>query len=58
MSLSEEESKNIKMTNSTPPDIILMCLKDDVLHKLCDLFPATKENMLRRAMYRRRKFMA
>lgn len=39
------------------PDIIFMCIGKDVLNDLCDLFPQTAENIKRRSLERRHRFM-
>ena len=39
------------------PDIIFMCISKDVLCELCDLFPQTAENIKRRSLERRHRFM-
>lgn len=47
-------------TTGTPeqlPDIIFMCISKVVLCDLCDLFPQTAENIKRRSLERRHRFM-
>ena len=39
------------------PEIIFMCIGKDELNNLCELFPQTKENIKRRSLERRQKFM-
>ena len=44
--------------NSEPmPDIIFMCISKNELLELCDLFPQTAENIKRRSLERRQRFM-
>jgi hypothetical protein len=40
------------------PDIIFMCVNKDKLDNLCDLFPQTADNIERKALERRKRFMA
>jgi len=44
-------------TNEPMPDIIFMCISKDALLELCDLFPQTAENIKRRSLERRYRFM-
>ena len=39
------------------PDIIFMCISKDVLQELCELFPQTADNIKRRSLERRFRFM-
>jgi hypothetical protein len=39
------------------PDIIFMCCSNEHLNDFCDLFPQTAENIKRRSLLRRKKFM-
>ena len=39
------------------PDIIFMCISKTELQDLCDLFPQTAENIKRRSLERRLRFM-
>ena len=39
------------------PDIIFMCISKEVLCELCELFPQTAENIKRRSLERRHRFM-
>ena len=39
------------------PDIIFMCISKNELQDLCDLFPQTAENIKRRSLERRLRFM-
>jgi hypothetical protein len=39
------------------PDIIFMCISKNELLELCDLFPQTAENIKRRSLERRQRFM-
>ena len=39
------------------PDIIFMCCSNEHLLEFCDLFPQTAENIKRRSLQRRKKFM-
>ena len=39
------------------PDIIFMCCSNEHLKDFCDLFPQTAENIKRRSLQRRKKFM-
>ena len=50
-----EDKKNGNF--ETMPDIIFMCISKDVLQELCDLFPQTAENIKRRSLERRHRFM-
>jgi hypothetical protein len=43
--------------NEPMPDIIFMCISQDVLNELCDLFPQTAENLKKRSLERRLRFM-
>ena len=40
------------------PDIIFMCVNKDKLDNLCGLFPQTADNIERKALERRKRFMA
>ena len=40
------------------PDIIFMCVNKDKLDNLCELFPQTADNIERKALERRKRFMA
>ena len=39
------------------PDIIFMCISKNEILELCDLFPQTAENIKRRSLERRQRFM-
>ena len=39
------------------PDVMFMCVNKDDLLNLCELFPETKNNLLKIALERRKKFM-
>ncbi len=39
------------------PDIYFMCIAKDILNDLCDLFPQTADNIKRRSLERRHRFM-
>jgi hypothetical protein len=39
------------------PDIIFMCISKEILLSLCDLFPQTADNIKRRSLERRQRFM-
>ena len=43
--------------NEVLPDIIFMCCSMEHLNEFCDLFPQTAENIRRRSLQRRKKFM-
>lgn len=45
------------MSNEPMPDIIFMCIEKKLLLEFCDLFPQTAENIKRRALERRKRFM-
>ena len=47
-----------KGLNSEPmPDIIFMCIDKNLLLEFCELFPQTAQNIKRRALERRKRFM-
>jgi len=46
-----------KGSNDHLPDIIFMCCSNEHLNEFCDLFPQTAENIKRRSLQRRKKFM-
>ena len=50
------DDKKVGMSEPMP-DIIFMCIGKDVLNELCDLFPQTAENIKRRSLERRHRFM-
>ena len=52
---SNEERKNGPA--DPMPDIIFMCISKNELQDLCDLFPQTAENIKRRSLERRLRFM-
>jgi len=52
---SNEDKKN--GTSEPMPDIIFMCISKTELQELCDLFPQTAENIKRRSLERRLRFM-
>ena len=56
------EGSGQKRSQSQPmeslPDIIFMCVNKDKLDNLCDLFPQTADNIERKALERRKRFMA
>lgn len=52
---SNEDKKN--GTAEPMPDIIFMCISKTELQELCDLFPQTAENIKRRSLERRLRFM-
>lgn len=39
------------------PEIIFMCVNKEKLESLCDLFPKTRDNILKKALERRRRLM-
>lgn len=45
-------------SNEPMPDIIFMCINKEILLQLCDLFPQTADNIKRRSLERRQRFMA
>jgi hypothetical protein len=52
---TNEDKKN--GTVEPMPDIIFMCISKTELQELCDLFPQTAENIKRRSLERRLRFM-
>lgn len=50
------EDKRVS-NNEQMPDIIFMCISKDDLLELCELFPQTAENIKRRSLERRLRFM-
>ena len=50
-----EDKKNA--ISEPMPDIYFMCIAKDILNDLCDLFPQTAENIKRRSLERRHRFM-
>lgn len=52
-----EHKKKPKSPQQFDPDVMFMCVKQDNLLDLCELFPETKRNLLQIALGRRRKFM-
>jgi signal-transduction protein with cAMP-binding, CBS, and nucleotidyltransferase domain len=54
--LNSPEDKKYK-ANEPMPDIIFMCISKEILLSLCDLFPQTAENIKRRSLERRQRFM-
>lgn len=52
---TSEDKKN--GTAEPMPDIIFMCISKTELQDLCDLFPQTAENIKRRSLERRLRFM-
>jgi hypothetical protein len=52
---TSEDKKN--GTAEPMPDIIFMCISKTELQELCDLFPQTAENIKRRSLERRLRFM-
>lgn len=52
---SHDEKKNVP--TDPMPDIIFMCISKNELQALCDLFPQTAENIKRRSLERRLRFM-
>lgn len=55
LSHTGDESKRQKEQEM---DILFMCVDRDTLLELCDLFPQTAENIKKRSLERRSKFMA
>ena len=43
--------------NEPMPDIIFMCISKEILLSICDLFPQTADNIKRRSLERRQRFM-
>jgi hypothetical protein len=54
--LNSPEDKKYK-ANEPMPDIIFMCISKEILLSLCDLFPQTADNIKRRSLERRQRFM-
>lgn len=54
--LNSPEDKKYK-ANEPMPDIIFMCISKEILISLCDLFPQTADNIKRRSLERRQRFM-
>ena len=55
---SESNKKSQSQPMENLPDIIFMCVNKDKLDNLCDLFPQTADNIERKALERRKRFMA
>jgi len=55
--IPSEKDVNSGFQDNNLPDIIFMCVEKNMLNKLCDLFPQTAENIKRRALERRKRFM-
>lgn len=51
-----EKAKNI-INQSNLPDTYFMCVAKDVLEELCELFPQTAENIKKKSLDRRQRFM-
>jgi hypothetical protein len=52
----ESQKKNPQQMEALP-DIIFMCVNKKELLDLCDLFPQTADNIKRKAMERRKRFI-
>lgn len=52
---SQDDKKN--GTTEKTPEVIFMCIKQEDLLNLCALFPQTAENIKKRALERRHRFM-
>jgi hypothetical protein len=52
------QKKSAAQPMESLPDIIFMCVNKDKLDNLCDLFPQTADNIERKALERRKRFMA
>jgi hypothetical protein len=50
-----EDKKN--GSSESLPDIIFMCCSSEKLKEFCELFPQTAENIKKRSLQRRKKFM-
>lgn len=57
LSKANAKSKSNHHAIDEMEDFVFMCVKRDCLFELCDLFPQTAENIRRRAMERRSRFM-
>lgn len=55
--LSPNNDDDRSGTAEPMPDIIFMCISKNELLELCDLFPQTAENIKRRSLERRQRFM-
>ena len=55
---NEGQKKSQSQPMENLPDIIFMCVNKDKLDNLCDLFPQTADNIERKALERRKRFMA
>lgn len=55
--LSPNNDDDRSGTSEPMPDIIFMCISKNELLELCDLFPQTAENIKRRSLERRQRFM-
>ena len=54
----ERHPDDILKHNTEPlPDIIFMCVDKTKLLELCELFPQTAENLKRKALEKRKRFM-
>lgn len=55
--LSPNNEDDRSGTTEPMPDIIFMCISKNELLELCELFPQTAENIKRRSLERRQRFM-
>lgn len=56
--LSKEQAKAKSQSIDFIPDILFMCVSKERLLQLCSLFPQTAENIKRKSLERRARFMA
>lgn len=52
----KEKAKTI-ISENTLPDTYFMCVAKDVIEELCELFPQTAENIKKKSLDRRLRFM-
>ena len=55
--LSKEHAKRKSHSIDFIPDILFMCVSKERLLQLCSLFPQTAENIKRKSLERRQRFM-
>lgn len=55
--LSKEHAKQKSQSIDCIPDILFMCVSKERLLQLCSLFPQTAENIKRKSLERRARFM-
>lgn len=57
LSLKKQYGENVNEQNIVPQETIFMCVEKTQFMELCELFPQTKENLIRKSAERRMKFM-